>query len=140
MYHTKLYISALLSAVVLSGVAAIPARAHHSFTAEYDRRNPVTLHGSVVKFEMLNPHGWITLDVKSEAALPIRWMIELPNPDILQRAGWKKDSLKPGDSITVQAYQARDGSHAASADSLLLPDGRKLPGGAPVTVHDETPR
>jgi hypothetical protein len=136
MKNVKPNIPMLCAALLL---AAPPALAHHSFTAAYDSQKPVTLHGTVVKFEMINPHGWITLDVKGDDGQPVRWLIELSNPNSLLRAGWKKDSLKPGDETTVDAYQAKDGSHTANANLITLPDGRKVFGGAPVAPHDETP-
>jgi len=120
-------------------LAALPALAHHSFAAVYDPRRPVTLHGTVVKFEMINPHGCITLDVKGHDGQPARWMIEVSNPNILSRAGWKKDSLKPGDQATIDGYQAKDGTHTASANLVTLPNGRKVFGGAPVEPDDEVP-
>lgn len=136
MKNVKSSIFALCVAVVL---AALPAFAHHSFTAEYDFQKPITLHGTVVKFEMINPHGWVTMDVKGDDGQPVRWMIEVSNPNGLLRAGWKKDSLKPGDDTTIDAYQAKDGSHTANANTVTLPDGRKVFGGAPVAPHDEVP-
>ncbi len=136
MKNVKPNILTLCAALLL---ATLPAQAHHSFAAEFDSQKRVTLHGAVVKFEMINPHGWITLDVKGDDAQPVRWMIELSNPDVLLRAGWKKDSLKPGDETTVDGYQAKDGSHTASANLVTLPGGHKVFGGAPVAPHDEIP-
>jgi hypothetical protein len=111
--------------------ATVPARAHHSFTAEYDFSKTVTLHGTVVQFEFINPHGQITLDVKKHDGAVERWRIEVSNPNQLLREGWKKDVLKPGDQITVEAYRARDGAHTGNGRQFILPDGRTLssPGG-----------
>jgi hypothetical protein len=137
MKNVKSCILALCAALL---IAALPALAHHSFAAVYDPRRPVTLHGTVVKFEMINPHGCITLDVKGgDDGQPVRWMIEVSNPNILSRAGWKKDSLKPGDEATVDGYQAKDGTRTASANLVTLPNGRKVFGGTPVEPHDEVP-
>jgi hypothetical protein len=79
---------------------------HHSFAAEFDAEKPVTLTGTVVKWEMVNPHGWITVDVTGLGDEKVRWMVETSNPNGLMRLGWTKNSLKPGDLITVEAYRS----------------------------------
>lgn len=107
-------------------VAAVPLLAHHSFTAEYDYAKPVTLQGTVVKWELINPHGWITLDAKDADGKVVRWAIETGNPNALLRAGWRKDSLKPGDEVTIDGYLAKDGSPTVNGVQVKLADGRKV--------------
>lgn len=102
------------------------AAAHHSFAAEFDAEKPVTLKGIVVKWEMMNPHGWITLDVTGPSGDKVRWMVETSNPNGLMRLGWTKNSLKPGDQITIEAYRAKDGSSTANAARVTLADGRNV--------------
>ena len=102
------------------------ASAHHSFAAEFDAEKPVTLKGIVVKWEMMNPHGWITMDVAGSGADKVRWMVETSNPNGLMRLGWTKNSLKPGDQITVEAFRAKDGSNTANAARITLADGRSV--------------
>ena len=102
------------------------ASAHHSFAAEFDALKPVTLKGTVVKWEMINPHGWITIDIPGPDGKTAQWMIETSNPNGLMRLGWSKRSLKPGDEITVEAYRAKDGSNTANAARITLADGRKV--------------
>lgn len=112
-----------LAAALLAGAHAI---AHHSFAAEFDAQKPVTLTGTVVKWEMINPHGWITMNVPGPDGRTAEWMIETSNPNGLMRLGWSKRSLKAGDAITVEAYRAKDGSNTANASRITLPDGRKV--------------
>jgi hypothetical protein len=102
------------------------ALGHHSFAAEFDAQKPVTLKGTVVKWEMINPHGWITIDVPGPGGRTDQWMIETSNPNGLMRLGWSKRSLKPGDEITVEAYRAKDGSNTANAARITLADGRTV--------------
>lgn len=114
-----------------------PAFAHHSFAAEFDAAKPVTLKGIVVKWEMINPHGWITLDVPGADGTAARWMIETSNPNGLMRLGWTKNSLKPGDAITIDAYRAKDGSNTANAARITLANGAKVFAGSAGTPRDE---
>jgi hypothetical protein len=102
------------------------ALAHHSFAAEFDAQKPVTLKGTVVKWEMINPHGWITIEVTGSDGKTVQWMVETSNPNGLMRLGWSKRSLKPGDEITVEAYRAKDGSNTANAARITLADGRQV--------------
>jgi hypothetical protein len=133
---------ALACALAIVALASNRAAAHHSFAAEFDFQKPVTLKGVVVLWEMINPHGWITIDVRSQDGRTARWMVETSNPNGLMRLGWTKRSLKPGDEITVDGYLAKDGSNTANAASVTLADGRKVfagssgtpagtPGGSP---------
>ena len=115
-------------AVVLAivALASTGAAGHHSFAAEFDFQKPVTLKGVVVLWEMINPHGWITIDVRGEDGRTARWMVETSNPNGLMRLGWTKRSLKAGDEITVDGYLAKDGSNTANAATVTLADGRKV--------------
>jgi hypothetical protein len=130
----RIRVRSLLSAALLTVIAPL-ALAHHSFSAEFDAQRPITLKGVVAKWEMINPHGWITLDV-TEGGKVTQWMIETSNPNGLMRLGWTKNSLKAGDEITVDAYLAKDGSSTANASRITLADGRKVFAGSPTTPQD----
>ena len=122
----KLTVRALFLSALIATLLSTHAAAHHSFAAEFDAEKPVTLKGIVVKWEMMNPHGWITMDVTSPDGEKIRWMVETSNPNGLMRLGWTKNSLKPGDQITVDAYRAKDGTNTANAARITLADGRSV--------------
>jgi hypothetical protein len=105
---------------------AVPVQAHHSFAAEFDLNKHLTLKGTVVKWELTNPHTWITMDVKSEDGKVITWRIEGLPPNNLIRLGFTKESLPAGTEIVVEAYQAKDGSLRASGKNVTFADGRTL--------------
>jgi hypothetical protein len=112
------------AAAVLLGAGRVAA--HHSFAAEFDAEKPVTLKGTVVKWEMINPHGWITVAVARPDGKTTEWKVETSNPNGLMRLGWTKNSLKPGDDITIEGYLAKDGSTTANAATITLADGRRV--------------
>ena len=123
----KKHVSLLLRVFFLLG-PVLPAAGHHSFIAEFDDKQPVKLAGTVVKFEFMNPHSWIHLDVKNPDGTVVRWAVETGSTNALFRRGWRKDSLRAGDHITVDAFRARDGSNTANANTVRLPDGRQVSG------------
>lgn len=104
----------------------LPLAAHHSFAAEFDDKQPVKLDGTVVKFDFMNPHSWIYLEVKNPDGTMVRWSVETGSTNALFRRGWRKESLRAGDHITVDAFRAKDGSNTANASTVKLPDGRQI--------------
>ena len=128
----RAYLLGGLVAVALL-VAAGKTTAHHSFAAEFDANKPVTLTGAVTKLEWTNPHTWFFIDVKNPDGSVTNWGFELAGPAQLLRAGWKRDSMKVGDVVTVEASRARDGSNHANARSVVLTSTgqRLLSGQAP---------
>lgn len=117
----------------LSGVAALwvvgcgLALAHHSF-ALFDQTKEVTLVGTVKEFQWTNPHSWLMLEVKSSAGEDQEWAIEMLSPNVLGRQGWKRNSLKPGDRVTVVINPTRDGTHGGNLLNVTDQTGRKLGG------------
>ena len=114
---------ATLAILLLTG---LPVIAHHSFAAEYDAKKPVDLKGVVTKVEWANPHAHFYLDVTSPEGKIANWNMELASPNMLVRNGWKRNSLKPGDAVSVTGSLAKDGTNTASVGIISLPDGRKL--------------
>jgi hypothetical protein len=118
----KTTIRAALLALTASLLAStLPVHAHHSFPAQYDASKPVTLTGKVTKVEWTNPHIFIYIDVTDEkTGAVVNWALEMGGPNALLRLGWKRDSLKPDDLVTVEGSLARDGSNLANAKTIVM--------------------
>jgi hypothetical protein len=123
-------------AVALSFLATA-LLAHHSFGAEYDANRPVTLTGVITKVEWTNPHSYLFLDVKDDKGNVAHWKLEGYPPSVLVRTGWKKDvTMKPGDTVTVFGWHARDLSDSAHSREITFSNGNKLFFGPPAGTGD----
>lgn len=121
-----------LAGVVAAAGLTTATRAHHSFSAEFDIDSPVKLTGTVTEMKWSNPHTWIYIDVVDDDGNVVNWALETPRAaNMLIRNGWRREDLPAGRVITVEGWQARNGSATANISSVTLEDGRQLFAGAP---------
>ena len=119
----------VMATVAMSGglwLTATPGWAHHAFSAEFDASQPIQLQGTVTRFELINPHAWIHIDVTGQDGEVVRWMIEGGAPNALIRRGFTQRSLAVGTEILIDGYRAKDGANRANGKDITFPDGRKL--------------
>jgi Family of unknown function (DUF6152) len=126
MYDVSRMRSPALAAFAGLALACAPLLAHHSFAAEYDSTKPVELKGTVTSLEWVNPHAWIHMDVAGPDGKTVSWNCELGSPNLLLRNGWRRDTLKAGDTITVNGSMAKDGAHIANAKTVKTGDGKRV--------------
>ena len=109
-------------------LAGVQVAAHHSFAAEFDANKKITVTGSVTKVEWTNPHVWIYLNVKDEKGTVSNWGFEMGPPHGLQRRGWKRETLKLGDQVTVAGSMAKNGTKRMNASTVTLTSTGGRPG------------
>ena len=115
-----------LAALGLLLVMGAPVLAHHG-TAAFDTSKSVTVKGTMTQFDFTNPHCQLFFNVTDEKGETAKWQGELTAPNKLARAGWTKETLKPGDSVTVTGYMSKTGTHTIWIRNLIGPDGKALP-------------
>ena len=123
---------------------AVPLLAHHSFSAEFDIDQPITLEGTLTELQWVNPHGWILVDVKDPNGSVVNWAVEMGSPTALLRRGLRQTDFPPGLEIVVDGYRAKDGTPTANGITVKFSDGRNFFAGSSGTgapAPDEyTPR
>jgi hypothetical protein len=129
-------------AIAITGIAlllaAVPVWAHHAFAQEFDVNKPVTLKGKLDKWDMVNPHSWFHVNVKGADGKSTVWMVEGGSPNTLIRLGVTKYTIPIGTELTIEGYQAKEGTNKAVGRNFILSDGSRLfmslsgavPGGA----------
>lgn len=129
----------LLTALLSATISAAAVRAHHSFAAEYDRDKPVTVIGEVTKLLWTNPHARVQIESKDQSGKVESWDFELGPPTALMRNGWNRNSLKPGQMVTVEGFLSKDEPHVANARSVKLADGRQVFAGSSFDTQTSAP-
>ena len=99
--------------------------AHHG-SSNYDMSKSVSVKGTVTQFEFINPHSAIHLEAKDDKGNAEQWLIEADSPNNLARAGWTRDSLKPGDQVTIVGNRLKDGSKVMRLQKVIFADGKEL--------------
>jgi hypothetical protein len=107
-------------------LAAIPVRAHHAFSAEFDIDSPMTLEGELVVWEMINPHSWFHIDVEGPDGEVARWEVEGGTPNQLIRNGVTQYTVPIGTVLVIDGYHAKDRTNKAVGSNFTLPDGSRL--------------
>jgi hypothetical protein len=133
MKSRTVFLAAGLLALACAGQLA---QAHHSFAAEFDAASKIKLTGTVTKLDWRNPHTYFFVDIADEKGAVHNWAFELGSPNVLMRRGWTRETLKAGDTVTIEGSRARDGSYKANANSVVLATGKRLFNG---TAAEETP-
>jgi hypothetical protein len=123
---------------LLSATAAIDA--HHSFAAEFDADQPITIKGTIARIDLVNPHSWLYVDVKNPDGTVVRWNVEMGAPNALIRRGVTKASVPVGAEVTVEGFRAKDGSRTANGRTVTLADGRGLFTGSSYQGGDAAPK
>jgi hypothetical protein len=131
MRKTILMVCLATAAAASAGLA----HAHHSFAAFFDSEKISSVTGQVTKFQFVNPHGTIELDVKDAGGKAEVWRVETNSPSILRRVGWTKDSIQIGQTVTIKGWLARDGSNYMRLQGATDKDGKPI--GRPMNTLEQ---
>ena len=115
-------------AAAVAGIAllwAVPMVAHHSFSAEFDATQPITLKGKLTKMDWVNPHGWLYIDVAQDGKV-VNWAIEAGSPNALLRRGLRQTDFPIGSELVIDGYRAKNGSPTANGTTVKFADGRNF--------------
>jgi hypothetical protein len=115
---------------LIASIGSLSALAHHSFVAQFDPAKPRTISGTVTKLEWTNPHARFFVDVKDAKGKVTNFEVELGSPNKLLRYGWNRKSMNAGDVVTVEGFDARDGSTLINAKTVKFSDGRSISAGS----------
>ena len=120
----RITLAVTITAILLLVVVSVWV--HHAFSAEFDVNEPLMLKGTLSKWEMINPHSWFHIDVKGPDGTVTEWMIEGGSPNTLIRLGVTKNTVKVGTELTIEGYQAKEGTNKAVGRNFVLADGTRL--------------
>jgi hypothetical protein len=131
----------LIKTLALAGIFAISsaAQAHHAFSAEFDAEKPVEVKGVVTKFELVNPHSWLYVDVKKPDGSVENWGFEFGAPFSLKEKGISKKTLTANTEVSIQGFRAKNGKNFGYAVTTTLPDGRSVKTGGAQDAPGATP-
>ena len=125
---SRFQIDSAVFAATVCGLALVgPLSAHHSIQSQFDIHKTVNISGTVAKMEWINPHSYLTVNVKDADGKVQKWAFELGGPESLRRAGLSRadrGGMKPGDQVTVTALAAKDGSNSGFLQEIKMGDGR----------------
>lgn len=121
---TRTFIGLFLAFFALQHPQEAPA--HHAFAAEFDRDQPIEITGTVTLVEWTNPHARFYVDSENEDGEIVNWDFELTTPNILFRQGWSRQSLRPGDVVTVSGFRARNAPNVGNAGRVTLANGETV--------------
>ncbi len=113
------------AALIVAGLASVPARAHHSFASEFDINQPFRIEGTVNSIQWTNPHGWLHVDVE-ENGETVTYDFELSSPNSLIRSGWSRNDLEIGERIIVTGHRARNRPTVARASGISRENGEAV--------------
>jgi Family of unknown function (DUF6152) len=114
-----------LAVILLLSLAGTTSYAHHA-TASFDMTNSATVKGTVTGYDWTNPHVYIYFDVKDAKGTVEKWSVEMASVGMLARAGWRRDTVKPGDEITVIGNRAKDGRPFLHLTKLVFANGQEM--------------